>query len=312
MQTMSRATLYSWLLLFASAIWGAAFVVMKDTLAVVPTNYILALRFLVGGLGLVAFLWRARRDAGLWWRGALLGVLMYAAFAVQTYGLYYTTASKNALITSVYVVLVPFFVWLVQRRAVSRRVVLSAFLAFVGIAILSPERDFHVGLGDLLTLFSGLLYALHITMVGLYSEKHEVMALTCLQFLVASSLAWVGALGFEAFPSQVGWGTWTALAYLSFGSTLLGLTLMNLGIKYVTPSRASILLGTEAVFGCFFGSLFQGDPLTGPIVLGGAVLTLAVVLSQTEEAEAPGSPSPVEAGTPARLHLEERGAVGAA
>ena len=60
MKPLSKAALYSWLLLFASAIWGAAFVVMKDTLAVVPANYNLALRFLVGEVGLSAFLWRAR------------------------------------------------------------------------------------------------------------------------------------------------------------------------------------------------------------------------------------------------------------
>lgn len=39
--------------------------------------------------------------------GVATGFFMYAAFATQTYGLMFTTAGKNALITAVYVVLVP-------------------------------------------------------------------------------------------------------------------------------------------------------------------------------------------------------------
>ena len=277
-----KTSLYSWLLLFSSAIWGLAFVVMKDTLEVVPTNYILAIRFLVGGVGLLPVLLGVRLASGLVWRGAVLGLLLYLAYAVQTWGLLYTTASKNALITSVYVVLVPFFVWLLQRQAVSRRVLLAAFTAFAGIGILSPPEASGVNPGDLLTLVSGFGYAIHITLVGQFSEDCPVMPLTCLQFLFASALAWVGALSFETFPASVGVGTWVALAYLAFGSTLLALTLMNLGIRHVTPARASILLATEALFGCLFGVLLQGDPFTLPIALGGAVLTVAVVLSQTE------------------------------
>jgi len=136
--------------------------------------------------------------------------------------------------------------------------------------------------GWLYGLVAFLCYAIHITLVGLFSEDDPVMPLTCIQFLFASGLAWAGALGFETFPASVGAGTWVALAYLAFGSTLVALTLMNLGIRHVTPARASILLATEALFGCLFGVLLQGDPFTLQIALGGTILTAAVVVSQTD------------------------------
>ena len=284
-----KTLLYSWLLLIAAAIWGGAFVVMKDTLAVVPTNWILTIRFAVAGLGLTFALAGSPISPALVRRGAVLGFLLYAAFAVQTWGLIHTTASKNALITSIYVVLVPFFVWWIQRRRVGPRGLLAAGMAFSGLVILSPPETSGINLGDFLTLVSGFGYALHITMVGVYSEYHEVMPLTCMQFLFATLFAGVGAFGFETFPERLGAGTWLGLAYLAFGSTLLALTLMNLGIRHVTPARASILLATEAIFGCLFGVLFQGDPLTVPILAGGGILTLAVILSQSE---GPAQPVP--------------------
>ena len=42
----------SLMLIIAAAIWGASFVVMKNTLDVLPTNTILAVRFSIGALGL--------------------------------------------------------------------------------------------------------------------------------------------------------------------------------------------------------------------------------------------------------------------
>ena len=42
----------SLMLVIAAAIWGASFVVMKNTLDVLPTNTILAVRFSIGALGL--------------------------------------------------------------------------------------------------------------------------------------------------------------------------------------------------------------------------------------------------------------------
>jgi len=66
--------------------------------------YLLGFRFFTGGvvLGLVFIkkLLRAGRDVLI--HGAVLGVVLFVAMAFQTYGCKYTTAGKNAFITTIF------------------------------------------------------------------------------------------------------------------------------------------------------------------------------------------------------------------
>ena len=101
-------------MLFAAAlIWGTSFFIMKHALDVMPVFFLLAIRFTAGAalLGLAA--WKKWRLFTLdyLWRGAVIGGFLFLAYSVQTFGLALTTPSKNAFLTAVYCVLVPFFTW---------------------------------------------------------------------------------------------------------------------------------------------------------------------------------------------------------
>ena len=54
----------------------------------------------------------AIRDGGLAIYGGVIGAFLFLAYTVQTFGLMGTTPSKNALLTAVYSVLVPFLYWI--------------------------------------------------------------------------------------------------------------------------------------------------------------------------------------------------------
>ena len=109
----ARRRLANCMLLFTGALWGGGFVVMKNALDAIPVNYLLAMRFSIGALGLCYTLFSKTHPLNkrVLLGGVATGFFMYAAFATQTYGLMFTTAGKNALITAVYVVLVPLVLW---------------------------------------------------------------------------------------------------------------------------------------------------------------------------------------------------------
>ena len=98
------------LLLAAAIIWGSAFAVVKNTLDSVPPSMMIALRFgiaaLISGVILRKHLRGLTRGQVL--MGLLVGVLTGLAYIVQTIGLQDTTAGKNAFLTTIYVLLVPF------------------------------------------------------------------------------------------------------------------------------------------------------------------------------------------------------------
>ena len=52
-------------------------------------------------------------------KGSVAGVFLFLAFAFQTFGLQYTTASKNAFLTTTNVMFVPYIYWMLfHQRAI--------------------------------------------------------------------------------------------------------------------------------------------------------------------------------------------------
>lgn len=100
------------MLFLAAFIWGTSFFIMKNTLDATPVFWLLTFRFGTGAILLGLFCWKKwgtvfKKD--YIWRGGILGAFLYLAYSAQTFGLVYTTPSKNAFLTSVYCVLVPSF-----------------------------------------------------------------------------------------------------------------------------------------------------------------------------------------------------------
>ena len=72
----------------AAMIWGSSFFIVKNTVDVFPTNYLLAIRFTAGSLLLALLFPKKLRqlDRTCLLQGTVLGVLIFAAYCIQTIG----------------------------------------------------------------------------------------------------------------------------------------------------------------------------------------------------------------------------------
>ena len=275
------------ILTLTALIWGTGFVVMKNTLSSVPPAAIIAIRYGIATL-LAAVLFRrhlkdiARADVA---RGALVGLLLALAYIVQTIGLDYTTAGKNAFLTTVYVLLVPFASWLIFRQKLSRSNFIAVGLMLAGIGCLSLDGESGgLNIGDLLTLLCGVFYAAHIMAVERCQRKTNTYALIVLQFAFAAAFAAVYHLLFErGLPMSLHMDTVGSLLYLSVFSTTVAMSLQNIGQSMAPASHASILLSLESVFGALASCIFLGEAVTPRMLLGFAVIFAALVVNSQRE-----------------------------
>lgn len=278
-----KQVLFSLLLLATAAVWGVSFMVMKDVQEIVPMNYILAIRFGVAAVGLAYFLYQGRDKFGweLVKHGMLVGTLLYFAYAVQSYGLYFTTVSKNAVYCGLNVVIVPFLAWALYRERIAIPVYAAAVLCFLGVyCIAGPISVGSFNYGDLLSLASAFLFAAHIVAVSRCSKTSELLPLSCLQFLFASMWGWLFAIFGKPFPAELTWSEWGGLAWLAIMATLVAITMMNIGIKYINPTVTAVIFATESLFACLCGVLFKNDPMTSRIATGVVLIFLSLVSSQ--------------------------------
>ena len=274
-------------LLTATVIWGSSFVIVKSTVDIVPPNFLLALRFSGSALLMALLFFRRWRlfNLGYLWRGALMGAFLYGAYCLQTLGIQSTTPGKNAFLTAVYCILVPFVYWLVNRTRPNVFQFSGAVLCMAGIGLVSLRGDFSVGTGDLLTLAGGCFYAFHMVTVAKASRDRDIFLLTALQFAFSGLFAWVGTLCFEPFPERIPPEAWWGIAYLVIFCTAIALLLQNLGQKYTPPSLAAILMSFESVFGAAFSVLLGQDALSVRLVLGFCLIFAAVLLSEAGSAK---------------------------
>lgn len=274
-------------MLFAAAlIWGTSFFIMKNALDAVPVFFLLAIRFTAGAvlLALVcARRWKAFTPDYLW-RGAVMGGFLCLAYSVQTFGLSMTTPSKNAFLTAVYCVLVPFLTWAVVKKRPDRYNIAAALLCVTGVGLVSLNEQLSINTGDLLTLVCAIFYASHIVAVEKVSPGKDITLLTVFQFAFAGLFAWIGGALTETFPAQALTNpqVFLPLAYLCVMATTVALLFQNVGQVWSDPASASVILSLESVFGVLFSVIFYGDPVTARLLMGFALIFVAVVCSETK------------------------------
>ncbi len=270
-------------LLAAALIWGSSFIVMKDAVAGVPVFHLLGVRFTAAALLLMVVFFRkllrmGRKEV---LHGVICGALLLTAYAVQTFGLIGTTPGKNAFLTAIYCVLVPFLAWGLYRQRIAYRNWIAAVVCVAGIGLVSLTGDFTVGRGDGLTLLGGVFYALHIMALTHFTRRGDAMALTTVQFATVAALAWAAAALTES-PLALPRNGWPQLMYLGVFCTAVTLSLQSIGQKLTPPSQASILLSLESVFGVIFSLLAGAETLTLRMGIGFLLIFVSVLISEAE------------------------------
>lgn len=283
------ARLASPLIVLATIIWGSSFVVMKNSVDVLPTFWLLSVRFSLAAAVLALVFWKRWRRLDRYYLlgGGVTGLFLFAGYTFQTFGLERTTPGKNAFFTAVYCVIVPFLHWAVSRRRPDRYNVAAAVLCVAGVGLVSVtgRAAAAFNLGDVLTLIGGFFFAAHILAVDRFARDRDIFLLTALQFAFFALYAWI-CVGVTRPPLAEGVLTapelMFGLAYLVLFASCGGLLFQNIGQKYTAPATAAVLLSLEAPFGVLFSVLFAGEAPTPLMLAGFGLIFIAVVVSETK------------------------------
>ncbi|MBU3175428.1 DMT family transporter [Clostridium estertheticum] len=271
-------------LLIVALIWGGGFIAVKDALDSVSPFYIMAIRFSISVL-IMLLVFRKKIKyitKNYLFIGTIVGLLLFLGFAAQTIGMKYTTAGKNAFLTGTNVVIVPFLYWIISKKRPDAFSLISAFLCFIGIGMLTLDSGIHIGLGDGLTLLCAVFYAAHIVSVGFFARKVDVILLVIIQLGACALFSIIAALIFEPMPQSLNSGTIFALIYLGVFSTMLAFIVQNVAQKYTTSTHAAIILCLESVFGCILSVVMLHEIFTSKMILGCLTIFLAIITTETK------------------------------
>jgi drug/metabolite transporter (DMT)-like permease len=270
------------LLLLAVVLWSTTFAVMKESLGSISPALLVLIRFAIA-LAVVYVLFRSKIE--FTWlnllKGLAIGIPEYLGFMLQVTGLTMTTASKNAFITGLCVVIAPVLSFLFLREKRSWKVALALILAVNGLWIISfgfTLRIGGMGTGDFLTLLSALAFGVQVFMIHVFSHRDSFYATTFFQLLAVTicSLAYGLATKQTLVVNPV---SWPSLLYLAVFTTVITLLLQNRFQHDVTVAQASVIYSLEPVFATLLAVLFIGEQMGPAVLVGGVLLFVASAIS---------------------------------
>lgn len=271
-------------LIITAIIWGSGFVGSAVALETYTPYQILAGRFLIGVVLLCAVFYKKLKfiSKSALIKGSILGVFLYIAFALQTVGLQYTTPSKNAFLTAVNVVIVPFIGLAIYKRKLDIFEVAGAFLAMFGVAVLSLQLSAEINIGDFLSFCCAIAFAFHIFYTSQFVKQEDPIILTIVQMGMATLIGFIVVLakGEMAFSMQP--GGLMSLLYLGVFSTTIAFLLQTVSQKFITETKAAIILSTESLWGMVFSVIILSEVLTIKMGIGAVLILAAIILSETK------------------------------
>lgn len=271
-------------LLITAIIWGSGFVASAVALDHYSPYQMMAIRFLVGGVILSAFFFKKLKQLNrrIVLKGIFLGTILYIAFALQTVGLQFTTPSKNAFLTAVNVVIVPFIGYLLYKKRLDRFELVGAFLAMTGVGLLSLQDSFKINIGDTLSLLCAVAFAFHIFYTAKYVKNEDPILLTLIQLLTAAVIGIIVVIFKGEGTMAMDGEALLPVLYLGIFSTTIAYLLQTSAQKYISETKAAIFLSTESLFGMIFSVIILNEIVTTKMVLGAVIILFAIILSETK------------------------------
>lgn len=279
--------------------WAAILVRVADA----PPLAIAAWRLVLAGAVTAGFaLARRRREVAALGRSALLhlagaGLALSVHFATWIASLRLTSvASSVALVTTV-----PVWVALLSRaflgERIAPRVVLGITLAVVG-GVAMAGGGVSLGraalLGDLLALAGALAAAVYFFLGRRVRAGLSLGAYVGVVYPVAA--AGLVALALVAGAPLRGYGarTWAALALLAIVPQLIGHSLLNWSLRWLSGTFVAVTILAEPVVSILLAIPVLGERPTGIQMAGGAVLLAGVALAAWAEPASAASAAEID------------------
>ncbi|MEE1789014.1 DMT family transporter [Streptomyces sp. SP17BM10] len=282
--SVSSSVLRDLPVLLVAVVWGSSFLAVQRVAGPGTVVPMLVLRFglVLPLLGAAAWPALRRLTRAEWLGGAVLGLVLSGIFLLETYGAVHTSATNAGLIISLAMVLTPLGESALGRTAPPRAFLAAAGLAVLGVALLTGDGGLRPpALGDFLVLGAAVVRSAYVLAMARSRAVRNTAALavTWVQLATATAVFTVVALSFGPAPWTVaasyGPVQWAWLLHLSVFCTLFAFFVQMWAVRATSPSRVSLLLGTEPLWAAVFGITIAGNRMGPLALLGGALVLVA-------------------------------------
>ncbi len=280
--------------------WGSTYFAIRIGVAHVPPTVLAGLRFLVAGGGMLAALAASGRLAPTTARELRAIAVMALTMLIGGNGLVvWAEQSMPSGLAALLVATVP--IWMgglaalpPGRERLPPVAIVGVLLGFFGVAVLvrpTPGGDATGALALVLASFlwsCGSIYARH---AGIRADPVTVTAWE--MFFAGCMFLAIGTATGSVFAAHLDPGGIAAIVYLIVFGSWIGFTAYVWLLANVPVAKAATYAYVNPVIALFLGWCFLGEAITPAIILGSAIVLIAVALVTTARVPVPAAARPV-------------------
>ncbi len=269
-------------MVLATLLWGATFVVIRDSLHAVAPLELVGGRFAMASVVLVllALPRRRRLTRATVVGGALAGFCFAGGFLAQAIGLTATSAGSSAFLTCAGTLFAAFFAWPLLGQRPPAVLLQGLATALVGSALLSfgaAGGGARPGPGELWTLVGAVIFGLQIVVLARFAPEADGILLGAVQALTATAVLLPFTHGGAAMFGALGGADRWRLAYLVLAGSVVAPLLQIVAQRRLSAGRVALLFALEPVFALGFAILLGGEGFAPRWWLGAALILTGVI-----------------------------------
>lgn len=301
------------ILVFINILWGSTYGVTKVALEEIPPTLLGALRWITATVLLwIIYFWLTNRTAQTTGTAVetvtgedkvrLLGLGLLGigvAYVIGYFGINLTTATDASLMIIGEVIFTTLFAAWLAHDPLGHSKVIGMGLGALGVVILvlghvtgeaGGDQGWLRALGDLMILVTLALQALYTVLGTTLARRYRPM--TVLTYVCTGSMfIWVPILLWHvvsgAFPTSLSLNAIGGVLYLAvIASVFCNFVWFSIASR-IGAGLSAISLFAQPLVGAFIGLVFLNEPFTGSLVIGAALIFVALYLTTVTPAASP-------------------------
>lgn len=209
----------------------------------------------------------------------LCGLIFGIDICVWNISISGSSATQATLLTNLAPLWVGLFSFLFLKNKPKGVFWVGIFFSLLGVVVYVGTETFRNMSFDLYFLFgclSGLCYSIYILI-----SKHILSASKVIAFVATSTTSSsVFILFFNLYQGEPFFGfnstAWASLVFQGLVCQLLAWLLISYATRFISASRISLMLLSQAVFASFFAYILIGEQLSFQNILGGALILFGI------------------------------------
>ncbi|MHA1675176.1 MAG: DMT family transporter [Promethearchaeota archaeon] len=214
----------------------------------------------------------------------LLAFVFFIGLIAQSISLQFVSAGTAGFVVVSFILLTPFFAWLVFRTPLNKKLLISIIIVLVGYVFMffQPETlSFSFQIGELLNFVGAVVIALQIVLFEKFASRFDTLKITLAQFAWCSVFMTLTVIIQDDFIPvvDISGTNWLWLLYLGIVATVVPFLSQFWGQKKVPSVVTAIIISFEPIFAAIFGYLLLGEMFGKTFLIGGAFIFIGVLSS---------------------------------